>query len=64
MMVISLPKDILALNLCTEKNLSIFCAETVRRVTLFFTMEIGNPFLPSILKLVSGLNSGVYVLMY
>ena len=34
-MVISLPKGILALNLCTEKSLSIFCAKMVRSVTLF-----------------------------
>ena len=39
MMVISLPKDILALNLCTENNLSIFCVKTVRSVTLFFRDE-------------------------
>ena len=30
-----------------KKNLSIFCAETVRSVTLFFTLKIGNPFIPS-----------------
>ena len=47
-MVISLPKSILALNLCTEKkNLSIFYAEIVRSVTLFFAMKIENAFLPS-----------------
>ena len=47
-MVISLPKGILALNLCTEKNLAIFCAEMVRSVTIFFTLKSENPFLPSL----------------
>ena len=48
MMVISLPKDILALNLCTEKKKSFnFLCRNGQECNTFFTMKIGNPFLPS-----------------
>ena len=66
MMVISMPEGILALKLCTEKKiLQIFCAKMVRSVTLFRNEKLKIHFYQaSILKLVSELNLGVYVLMY
>ena len=59
------PKGVFGSQSLHRKNLAIFCAEMVRSVTLFSQWKSKNHFYQaSILKLVSGLNSGVYVLMY